>query len=57
MQIGIVLGILFVYCIGPYVSFLTFQYACLVVPIVFIATFYFMPDTPGEVFVVELDVE
>jgi Sugar (and other) transporter len=49
MQIGIVAGILYVYCIGPYVSFLTFQYLCLVVPIVFIVTFYFMPDSPGKI--------
>jgi MFS family permease len=46
MQLGIVIGILYVYCIGPYVSFLTFQYLCLVIPIVFVATFYFMPDSP-----------
>lgn len=46
MQVGIVTGILFVYCVGPYVSFVAFQYICLVIPIVFMATFYFMPDSP-----------
>ena len=46
MQVGIVAGILYVYCIGPYVSFVTFQYLCLIIPIVFIAAFYFMPDSP-----------
>ena len=46
MQIGIVAGILFVYCIGPFVSFVKFQYACLAIPIFFVATFYFMPDSP-----------
>lgn len=46
MQVGIVTGILYVYCIGPYVSFITFQYLCLIIPIVFIITFYFMPDSP-----------
>ena len=47
MQVGIVAGILYVYCIGPYVSYIVFQYFCLLIPIVFIATFYFMPDTPA----------
>lgn len=46
MQIGIVAGILYVYCIGPYVSFIAYQYLCLIIPILFIATFYFMPDSP-----------
>lgn len=46
MQLGIVIGILYVYCIGPFVSFITYQYLCLVIPIVFIITFYFMPDSP-----------
>lgn len=46
MQVGIVVGILYVYCIGPYVSFIAFQYICLVIPIVFIASFSFMPDSP-----------
>lgn len=46
MQIGIVIGILYVYCIGPYVSFVAFQYICLIIPLLFIATFYFMPDSP-----------
>lgn len=46
MQIGIVIGILFVYVVGPYVDYLTFQYFCLAVPIIFIVAFYFMPDSP-----------
>lgn len=46
MQIGIVVGILYVYLVGPYTSFLVYQYLCLLVPIVFIATFYFMPESP-----------
>lgn len=46
MQIGIVAGILYVYCIGPYVSFIAYQYLCLIIPILFVVTFYFMPDSP-----------
>lgn len=47
MQVGIVTGILYVYCIGPYVSFVMFQYICLIIPIIFMTTFYFMPDSPA----------
>ena len=47
MQVGIVTGILYVYCVGPYVSFVVYQYLCLLIPIFFIATFYFMPDSPA----------
>jgi MFS family permease len=47
MQVGIVAGILYVYCIGPYVSFIAFQYICLIIPIVFVVTFYFMPESPA----------
>jgi len=46
MQIGIVTGILYVYVIGPYTSYIVYQYLCLIVPIIFVATFYFMPDSP-----------
>lgn len=46
MQVGIVTGILYVYCIGPYVSFVAFQYLCLIIPVLFMTTFYFMPDSP-----------
>lgn len=46
MQLGIVIGILYVYCIGPFVSFVVYQYLCLIIPIAFIITFYFMPDSP-----------
>lgn len=47
MQLFIVTGILYVYVVGPYTSFVVLQYLCLIIPIVFIATFYFMPDTPA----------
>ncbi|CRL00581.1 CLUMA_CG013841, isoform A [Clunio marinus] len=46
MQIGIVVGILYVYSIGPYVGYIAFQFFCLIIPIVFVVTFYFMPDSP-----------
>lgn len=46
MQLFIVTGILYVYCIGPFVTFEVLQWACLAVPIVFAICFYFMPDSP-----------
>ncbi|KAL7041414.1 hypothetical protein ACKWTF_000763 [Chironomus riparius] len=46
MQLGIVIGILYVYCVGPYVSFQSYQCYCLIIPIAFVATFFFMPDSP-----------
>jgi SP family facilitated glucose transporter-like MFS transporter 8 len=46
MQLGIVIGILYVYCVGPYVSFVSYQCYCLIIPIIFIGTFFFMPDSP-----------
>jgi hypothetical protein len=46
MQLGIVIGILYVYCVGPYVEFVTYQYICLIIPILFAVTFFFMPETP-----------
>lgn len=46
MQLGIVMGILYVYCVGPYVSFQSYQCYCLIIPITFVATFFFMPDSP-----------
>ncbi|XP_055850762.1 facilitated trehalose transporter Tret1-like [Episyrphus balteatus] len=39
-------GILYAYCIGPYVSYIAFQWYCLAVPIFFVGTFIFMPETP-----------
>uniref|UniRef100_A0A182J8U1 Facilitated trehalose transporter Tret1 n=1 Tax=Anopheles atroparvus TaxID=41427 RepID=A0A182J8U1_ANOAO len=47
MQLCIVIGILYVYCVGPYVSFAGLQWACLAIPIVFDVTFFFMPETPA----------
>lgn len=46
MQVAIVSGILYVYVIGPYVSYAALQWACLAVPIVFAGSFFFMPESP-----------
>ncbi|XP_053681314.1 facilitated trehalose transporter Tret1 [Anopheles nili] len=47
MQLCIVTGILYVYSIGPYVSYGALQWACLVIPIAFAGSFFFMPETPA----------
>ncbi|XP_055905006.1 facilitated trehalose transporter Tret1-like isoform X2 [Eupeodes corollae] len=39
-------GILFVYTIGAFVNYMVLQFCCLAVPVVFFATFFFMPETP-----------
>lgn len=46
MQLFIVTGILYVYAIGPFVSYTSLQYICLAVPIAFAVTFFFMPESP-----------
>jgi len=35
-----------VYAIGPYVSYLALQWICLILPLLFAATFFFMPESP-----------
>ncbi|XP_075231674.1 facilitated trehalose transporter Tret1-like [Lycorma delicatula] len=40
------LGILLQYCIGPYVSYLTLAIFNAVIPILFLVTFIFMPESP-----------
>uniref|UniRef100_T1DE67 Facilitated trehalose transporter Tret1 n=1 Tax=Psorophora albipes TaxID=869069 RepID=T1DE67_9DIPT len=47
MQLCIVTGILYVYSVGPYVSYIALQWACLALPILFAVTFFFMPETPA----------
>uniref|UniRef100_A0A336M0J9 Facilitated trehalose transporter Tret1 n=1 Tax=Culicoides sonorensis TaxID=179676 RepID=A0A336M0J9_CULSO len=47
MQLFIVIGILYVYAIGPYVSYMALQWACMAVPIVFAGLFFLMPETPA----------
>lgn len=46
MQLCIVSGILYVYVVGPYVSWAALQWACLALPVIFAAAFFFMPETP-----------
>lgn len=46
MQLCIVLGILYVYAIGPYVSWAALQWACFAIPVIFAGVFFFMPETP-----------
>ncbi|XP_055850405.1 facilitated trehalose transporter Tret1-like [Episyrphus balteatus] len=46
MTILMIGGILFVYCIGPYVRYVTLQWFCLATPIIFFVTFIFMPESP-----------
>lgn len=46
MQLFIVGGILYVYAIGPYVSYMALQWACIVLPVIFAGTFFFMPESP-----------
>ncbi|XP_063707226.1 facilitated trehalose transporter Tret1-like [Culicoides brevitarsis] len=47
MQLFITVGILYVYVIGPYNTYYELQWACLAIPIVFFATFFFMPESPN----------
>ncbi|XP_055850155.1 facilitated trehalose transporter Tret1-like [Episyrphus balteatus] len=46
MQLFIVSGILYVYAIGPFVSYLTLQYSCIVIPVIFALIFVFLPESP-----------
>lgn len=46
MQLFIVIGILYVNCVGPYSTYVMTQWICLIVPVAFAVTFWFMPETP-----------
>lgn len=46
MQLFIVAGILYVYAIGPYVTYITLQFCCIVIPIIFAVIFVFLPESP-----------
>ncbi|XP_055850759.1 facilitated trehalose transporter Tret1-like [Episyrphus balteatus] len=46
MQLFIVSGILYAYAVGPYVSYVALQWACLVIPIIFAVLFFFFPESP-----------
>ncbi|XP_055902643.1 facilitated trehalose transporter Tret1-like isoform X2 [Eupeodes corollae] len=46
MTLFMIGGILYTYIIGPYVSYLTLQYCCMAVPVLFFVIFLFMPESP-----------
>lgn len=46
MFVSFLAGILYVYAIGPFVSYLALQWCCLAVPVVFDVCFFFMPESP-----------
>ncbi|EDS37794.1 sugar transporter [Culex quinquefasciatus] len=46
LQIGQTIGTLYVYLIGPYVSYISFQWICCAVPLLFTILFFYMPETP-----------
>ncbi|XP_058057197.1 facilitated trehalose transporter Tret1-2 homolog [Anopheles bellator] len=46
LQIGTTFGILYVYCLGPFVGYLALQGLCCAVSILFGTLFLYMPETP-----------
>lgn len=46
MGITYILGVLFVYCVGSFVSMATFAYISTAIPILLFVTFMWMPETP-----------
>lgn len=40
------LGVLLVYCFGPYVSFAWLAYLCLIPPVLFVISCYWLPESP-----------
>ncbi|XP_052863733.1 facilitated trehalose transporter Tret1-like [Anopheles cruzii] len=46
LQVCMTAGMLFVYGVGPYVSYAAMQYIMMVVPVLFCVTFSLMPETP-----------
>ncbi|XP_055850401.1 facilitated trehalose transporter Tret1-like [Episyrphus balteatus] len=46
MALNLLGGILYVYCIGPYVSYIALQWFCIAIPILFLVIFPFMPESP-----------
>ncbi|KAG5683581.1 hypothetical protein PVAND_012854 [Polypedilum vanderplanki] len=46
IHISSVIGIFYVYCLGPFLDYITFQVLCLILPILFLILFAFMPETP-----------
>ncbi|KAK0086477.1 hypothetical protein PV325_003136 [Microctonus aethiopoides] len=50
LQLFITIGLLWSYCIGPYVSYTVLWIACAALPIVFFIIFYPMPESPYFLF-------
>ena len=48
MQLLIVVGLLYEYIIGPYVSYTALAVASGVLPILFAVAFYFVPESPYQ---------
>ncbi|XP_060822248.1 facilitated trehalose transporter Tret1-like [Bombus pascuorum] len=46
LQLFVSFGLLYAYCIGPFVSYLTFAILCGIIPVVFVACFFMMPESP-----------
>ncbi|XP_017754191.1 PREDICTED: facilitated trehalose transporter Tret1-2 homolog [Eufriesea mexicana] len=46
LQLFVTIGLLYAYCIGPYVSYLVFWLLCAICPIAFLACFITMPESP-----------
>ncbi|XP_061395871.1 facilitated trehalose transporter Tret1-like [Musca vetustissima] len=46
MNLFVVSGILYVYVIGPYVSYQVLQWCCLAIPIAFVICYSLMPESP-----------
>jgi MFS family permease len=56
-QLLINLGILFVYCIGPYLSVLWTNITCALVAVAFGVVFFFMPESPVYLIIKNRDEE
>ncbi|XP_055903799.1 facilitated trehalose transporter Tret1-like [Eupeodes corollae] len=46
MALNLLAGIIYVYCIGPYVSFFALQWFCIAIPILCLVTFMLLPESP-----------
>ncbi|PSN29884.1 Facilitated trehalose transporter Tret1 [Blattella germanica] len=47
LQLLIVAGFLYQYCIGPYVKYVVLAGATCAIPVLFVVMFIFMPETPS----------
>lgn len=50
-------GVLFSFCLGPYLSYDTFVYVCFPLPIIFTIVIMFLPETPYYLLMTERDDE